>query len=192
MRQGGDADSGVKPTTIFIGLIVLALLVGAIAMLALPDVRESVVDTGSGIAQRVQRMISPSLDIVHPVTAGATSQIEDHGPGKVIDTFSNTDWRSDEATPSITLTFQEPIDLGAVIVHNGSATGFVDQRRPATLRFTFPDGSAKDINLVDDHKPQEFTIDANGISEVVVSVLSTNGPAGTPMALSELEFFRLR
>ena len=53
----------------------------------------------------------------------------------------------------------------------------------------FPDGTSKTIDLVDDHKPQQFQIDANDISSLQVKVLSTAGPDGTPVALSEIEFF---
>ena len=178
--------------TLLKGVLIVAVALGAIAIIALPSLRTSVADAGAGIVKQVQRIVAPSLEVVHPITAGASSQIEDHGPGKLIDTFSNTDWQSPEDAPSITLTFQEPVDLGAIIVHNGSAPGFIDQRRPSRLRLTFPDGSSKEIDLVDDHKPHDFDLTANAVDAVTIDVIATNGPAGTPVALSEIEFFRTR
>jgi hypothetical protein len=192
MRPADESGLKIEPRTLVVGALIIAVVVGAIAIIAVPSLRDSVTDTGAGIVKQVQRIVAPSLEIVHPITAGASSQVEEHGPGKLIDTFSNTEWQSREVAPSVTLTFQELLDLGAVIVHNGSATSFVDLRRPARLRFTFPDGSMKEIDLVDDHKPQEFDVSANEIGEITITVLATNGPAGTPLALAEIEFFRTR
>ena len=87
------------------------------------------------------------------------------------------------------MTFQTPIDLGAVYVHSGTAEDFIDIRRPSKLEFIFPNGTSKTIDLVDDHKPQQFQVEANDISTLQVKVVATAGPDGTPVALSEIEFF---
>jgi hypothetical protein len=134
-------------------------------------------------------MFAPNYAVVHPISASATSEVEGHPASLVIDAAVNTDWQSTEATPTLTVTFQTPIDLGAVYVHSGTADNFVDLRRPAQLQFTFPDGSTKSIDLVDDHKPQQFQVEANDVKTLQVKIVSTNGPDGTPVALSEIEFF---
>ena len=43
---------------------------------------------------------------------------------------------------------------------------FVDLRRPATLQFTFPDGSSQTVTLQDIHDKQFFELKANGVDTV--------------------------
>jgi hypothetical protein len=148
-----------------------------------------ILSQGTGIVDNIRKIIAPSLVPVHPIGATASSNTADHGPALAIDTFKNTDWQSTEATPSLTVTFQSPIDLGAVYVYSGRLKDFTSIRRPSQLQFIFPDGSSKTVDLVDDPKPQQLSVDANGIKGLQVKVLATAGPDGTPVALSELEFF---
>lgn len=190
--SGGGAAPRIKPMTLARGALAILVGLGVIGFIAIPSLRTTVLNGGAGLVDQVRRFIAPSIEIVHPIGAAGSSQSEGHEATKVIDTFTNTDWQALEDGPSVTLTFQEPIDLGAVFVHNGAATGFVDLRRPSRLRFAFPDGTVREIDLVDDHKPQQFTVEARSIDRVVVTVLGTNGPAGAPVALSEIEFFRSR
>jgi hypothetical protein len=202
-RMGSTKPGAPKPKSglsLPIPLIrkVLAVLIGfgIIGAVVLPDVRSAVLNGGAGflkggngIVDQVRRIFAPTLVIVHPASASATSELKDHEAGKVIDTFSNTDWQSNEPTPTLTVTFAAPIDLAAVYIHNGTANGFVDLRRPAKLQFVFPDGKTSDITLVDDHKPQQFNIEASALKQVEIRVLATSGDAGKPVALSEIEFF---
>jgi hypothetical protein len=193
-RAGGGGVSlpAVDGKQLIKGGIVVLVALGIIGLVVIPSWRNAVVDGATGAVTQVRRLIAPSLEIVHPTTAQATSQLEEHSAGRLIDTFTNTDWRTSEGTPSITLTFQEPIDLGAIYVHNGAAAEFLDLRRPSRIELHFADGSVKELDLVDDHEPHPFTVEANGIDQVEIRVIESNGPAGAPLAISEIEFFRSR
>lgn len=172
-----------------LGLLVAFEIIGAVVF---PSIPQMIIGRGTGIIDDIRKVFAPTFEIVHPIGASATSATDGHAAALVIDTATNTDWQSTEATPTLTVTFQEPIDLGAVYVHSGTAKDFTSIRRPSKLEFTFPDGSSKTIDLVDDHKPQQFNIDGNDITTLQVKVLATAGPDGTPVALSEIEFFMKR
>lgn len=173
------------------GLAVLVGL-GVIGFVAVPSLRNIALTGVPDLIDQIRRIVSPSLEIVHPIQASGSSELPDHEARLVIDTFTNTDWQASEATPSVTVTFQSPVDLGAVYVHSGSADAFVDLRRPSRLAFVFPDGSSKEIDLVDEHDPQQFDVAASSIEQLEIRVLSTNGPPEAPVALSEIEFFTKR
>jgi len=190
--KGKDKGSGRKLPqvgTMVKGAIALLVGFGIIGAVVFPSIPQMLIGGGTGFIDDIRKMFAPNYAVVHPISASATSEVEGHPASLVIDAAVNTDWQSTEATPTLTVTFQTPIDLGAVYVHSGTADNFVDLRRPAQLQFIFPDGSTKSIDLVDDHKPQQFQVEANDVKTLQVKIVSTNGPDGTPVALSEIEFF---
>lgn len=190
--KGKDKGAGRKlPEVGTMAKGALALLVGfgIIGAVVFPSIPQMIIGGGTGFVDDIRKMFAPTFAVVHPIGASATSEVEGHGAALVIDAAVNTDWQSTEATPTLTVTFQTPIDLGAVYVHSGTADNFVDLRRPARLEFVFPDGRAQTIDLVDDHKPQQFQVEANDVKSLQVKIVSTNGPDGAPVALSEIEFF---
>jgi hypothetical protein len=143
-----------------------------------------------GIVDRITSIVSPTLTIERPIKVTASSEVEDHPAARLFDTFTNTDWQGEGDAPTITVTFKEKLDLGAVYLHIGNADAFVDFRRPATLELTYPDGSTATITLEDLHDPQQFDLSAPGVDSVQIKVTATNGPAGAPVSISEIEFFR--
>jgi hypothetical protein len=179
----------IKPMPLIRGVLAILIGFGVIGAVVLPDVRSAVLNGGSGLVNQARRLFAPTLVIVQPASATATSELVGHEAASVIDRFTNTDWQSPEETPTLTVTFATPIDLGAIYIHNGTETDFVALRRPATLQFVFPDGKTSDITLVDDHEKQQFNIEASGVKQVEIRVLATSGEAGKPVALSEIEFF---
>jgi len=186
---GGAARKPPQVGTLIKGGLGLLIAFGIIGAVVMPSIPQMLLSQGTGIVDNIRKIFAPTFEIVHPIGASATSGTENHGPALVIDTFKNTDWQSTEATPTLTVTFQSPIDLGAVYVYSGTANDFTSIRRPSKLEFIFPDGSSKAIDLVDDPKAQQFNIDASNIKSLQVKVLGTAGPDGTPVALSEIEFF---
>jgi hypothetical protein len=120
----------------------------------------------------------------------ASSEVTDHPAAKLFDTYTNTDWQGAGDSPTITVAFEEEVDLGAVYLHIGNAAAFVDFRRPATVELAYPNGSTTTITLEDVHDPQQFDLDASGVDGVDIRVLSANGPEGAPVSISEIEFFR--
>jgi hypothetical protein len=190
MKQGAPKRSAAfKPMPLIRGGLAVLIGFGIIGAVVLPDVRSAVLNGGSDLITQARRLIAPTLVIVQPTSATASSELAGHEAAMVIDRFTNTDWQSTEETPTLTVSFATPIDLGAVYVHNGTATDFLALRRPATLQFVLADGKTTDITLVDDHEKQQVNIEASGITQVVIRVLATNGDPGQPVALSEIEFF---
>jgi hypothetical protein len=95
-------------------------------------------------------------------------------------------------SPTLVITFEEAEELGAVFVHNGTARDYTNWRRPAELEFVFPDGTTRTVELTDDHDPQRLDINGPASETFEIRITDTNGPAGQPIALSELEFFMKR
>lgn len=188
-RGAGPGRKLPQVGTLVKGALGLLIGFGIIGAVVFPSIPQMVIAGGTGFVDDIRKLLVPTYAIVHPIGATASSEIEGHPGSLVIDDAVDTDWQSTEATPTLTITFQNPIDLGAVYVHSGTAANFIDIRRPSKLEFVFPDGSSKAIDLVDDHAPQQFQVDANDIKTLEVKIPSTNGPDGTPVALSEIEFF---
>ena len=195
MKAGAQAGlaSGRKLMSyvrLALGLIVVLGIVGYVGV---PSVQKFVNEaTGGGIpaiVDNIRRIISPSLEPVRPTDVTASDEIKGHEGRIAFDTFTNTDWQANAAAPSLTITFKTPVDLGAVIVHSGSADKFVDLRRPATLELAFSDGTSTTISLKDEHDPQTFDLSASKVESVKITITETNGPGDAPVSLSELEFF---
>jgi hypothetical protein len=168
-------------------VVAVAIALGLIGAVAVPSVRTTVVNEGTALIDRVRRLISPTLVPVDPVGVSASSELEDHPGRLIIDGATNTDWQADEATPSITVTFQGPVDLGLIIIHNGSAADYRGIRRPTALEFAFEDGSTVDIALIDDHAPKSYDLNKDNVTSVEIRIISSTAE-DTPVALSEIEF----
>jgi hypothetical protein len=143
-----------------------------------------------GIIDKITGIISPKLTIERPVKVTASSEVNGHAADKMFDTFTNTDWQGTGDAPTITVTFKDKINLGAVILHLGNSDKFVDLRRPAKLELDFPDGTTATISPQDVHDSQTFDLGASGVDTVTIRILATNGPSGAPVSISEIEFFR--
>jgi hypothetical protein len=168
-------------------VVAVAIALGLIGAVAVPSVRTTVVNEGTALIDRVRRLISPTLVPVDPVGVSASSEVENHPGRLIIDGATNTHWQADEATPSITVTFQGPVDLGMIIVHNGSAADYRGIRRPTALEFAFEDGSTVDVALIDDHAPKNYDLNKDNVTSVEIRIISSTAE-DTPVALSEIEF----
>jgi hypothetical protein len=146
-----------------------------------------------GIVNRIGAFFNPPQVPVRPIIGDltASSEVTDHPVQLLFDTHSNTDWRAEGDQPSMTATFQQKVDLLSVYVFSGAAgNDFVKLRRPASLQFTFGDGSSTTVALEDKHDKQFFELKAPGVDTVTIKVLTTFGPADAPVSLSEIELFR--
>ncbi|MHB8891196.1 MAG: zinc ribbon domain-containing protein [Candidatus Limnocylindrales bacterium] len=178
-----------------IGIVLgLAMAVGVVGYIGFPSFQGFVNQTISGgipgIIDDIRRIVAPSLVIERPVSVTASSEVADHPVRLVFDKGTNTDWQATDKAPSITATFKEKIDVGAVILYVGSTKAFVDTRRPAELTFTFPDGTSKAITLQDIPAAQKFDLSASNVDSVVITITATNGPESAPVSISEIEFFK--
>ena len=188
----GEGRRRVSPRSVLTLGIALVAIAGAAALVAVPSLRLSLTDGITGGIDQIRRIVMPSLEIERPAAVEAADDVPGHPAELMFDTFTNTDWRTAAANPEVTVRFEEPVDLGAIIVHSGAADGFVELRRPATLVLEFPDGSSTTIRLEDVHDPQQFDLGASGVDRVVIRVGETNGPAGTDLSISEIELFARR
>jgi hypothetical protein len=174
-----------------LGLIVAVGIFGYIGIPSFQGLVNGAIGGGiPGIIDGIRKAVSPTLVIERPVSITASSEVAGHPAKLLFDAATNTDWQGADKAPTITVTFKEKVDLGAVILHIGSADAFVDTRRPAELTFTFPDGSSKTIKLEDIHDGQTFDLSASKVDSVVISVTATNGPETAPISISEIEFFK--
>ena len=195
MTAGAKAGirSGLKLMTIVRAGLALVVAAGIFGYVGIPSFQKYVNEaTGGGIpgiVNSLKRIVSPTLVPVRPTTVKASSEVKNHEGRLAFDTFTNTDWQATGTSPTLTITFKTPVDLGAVIVHSGSADKFVDFRRPATLLLTYSDGTSATLTLKDAHDPQTMDLSASKVDSVEIKVVDTNGPADAPISLSELEFF---
>jgi hypothetical protein len=174
-----------------LGLIVAVGIFGYIGIPSFQGMINQAISGGiPGIVDTIRKAVAPTLEIERPVSVSASSEVTDHPARLLFDAATNTDWQGTDKVPSITVTFEEKVDLGAVILHIGSAEGFVDTRRPAELTFTFPDGSTQKITLEDVADSQTFDMSASKVDTLVITVTATNGPETAPISISEIEFFK--
>jgi hypothetical protein len=194
MRQPGQKGKpqSIKPMPAIRAVLAILVAVGVVGVIAVPSLQGLVLGRGGEIVDNIRKFFVPTLGIVHPISASASSENPDHSARLLIDTYNNTDWQTDDANPTITLTFQSPVDLAKLYVHNGTAENYTDFRRPTKIQVVIPGGSTTDISLVDDHKVQQFDVSASGLTTLEVRILETTGPTDQPIALSELEFIAKR
>ncbi len=197
--RGGGVRSRIRGLLKIRNLMVAGLgiivMIGIFGYIGIPSWRGYVADFTSGgvsgMVDRVRDFINPPLLPLHPDpgAVSASSEIDGHEARKAFDGFTNTDWQGNGSAPDLTVTFKEPVNLGAAIVRIGNEDAFVDMRRPATLELDFSDGSSTTLTLADTHDPQTFDLGASGVTSMTIKVVATNGPDGTPVSISEIELF---
>ena len=181
----------MKARTFVVGILAIVIGLGIIGYVGVPGVSKYVSEFTSGglpgIVNRVGNFFNPPQVLVRPVKdqLRASSEVADHPIANLFDSRSNTDWRADGNRPSATVTFPEKVDLLSMYIYSGIAgDDFVNLRRPATLQFTFPDGSSQTVTLQDVHDKQFFELKANGVDTVTITVPKTTGPDNAPVAIS--------
>jgi len=182
------------------GLLGLVVAIGIFGYIGIPSFQKVVNEVANPvmhggptqIIDNIRKMISPSSVKVNPVAASvrASSEVEGHPGTLVIDKFSNTDWQATDKVPELSLGFEQPIDLSAIIVYAGSADQFLELRRPSQIEIVLPDGSTQTFDLEDKHDPQTFNVSGDGIDRLTIRILGTYGPENAPVALSTIEFFK--
>jgi hypothetical protein len=192
MRQGkaSGRPSGLQVTYAVRWALGILFAFGVVGYVAIPSL-QGLVNRGVRIVvEGAGRIVSPSLEPVRPISAEASHEVAGHPLSDVVDTFTNTDWQADGATPSVTLGFEEPFELGALIVHNGaSGDAFLELRRAEVIEIVFPDGTIQRIELQDVHDPQNFDVSGPTADSLTIRVVETYGPDEAPLSISELEFF---
>ena len=182
------------------GLLGLVVAIGIFGYVGIPSFRGMVTSTvdpllhggPTQVIENIRKIVSPkpAQVVPRPEDVTATSEVKGHEARLIRDGITVTDWQGTDKVPEITVKFEEPIDLGWVIVTSGNSAAFADMRRPSALEFLFPDGSTKRVELEDTKEPQTFELSAGDVSSVVIRVVDTNGPESTPISISEIEFFK--
>ena len=182
------------------GLLGLVVAIGIFGYVGIPSFRGMVTSAVDPllhggpmqVIENIRKIVSPkpAQVVPRPEDVTASSEVKGHEARLIRDGSTATDWQGTDKVPEITVKFEEPIDLGWVIVTSGNSAAFADMRRPSALEFDFPDGSTKRIDLEDTKEPQTFELSGGVISSVVIRVVDTNGPESTPISISEIEFFK--
>jgi hypothetical protein len=192
MSQGKTSGrpSGLQVTYAIRWALGILFAFGLVGYVAIPSI-QGLVNRGVRIAvEGAGRILTPSLQPIRPINLEASDEVTGHPPGDVIDTFTNTEWQADGANPTLTLAFEEPFELGALIVHNGaSEDAFLELRRAEVIEIVFSDGTVQRVELQDVHSPQNFDVSGPSGDSVTIRVVETYGPDGAPLAISEMEFF---
>ena len=153
MQAGAKSGwrSLMQVRTLIVGALAIVIGLGVIGYVGVPGFSKYVSEFTSGglpgIANRIGNFFNPPQVLERPSwqRSSASNEVADHPIGNLFDSRSNTDWRADGKQPSATITFPEKVDLLSTYIYSGTGgKDFVDVRRPATLQFTFPDGSSPD------------------------------------------------
>jgi hypothetical protein len=204
MKKAAPRTSGIRGILgkigIVRGLLGLVVAIGIFGYVGIPSFRGMVTSAAdpllrggpTQVIDNIRKIVSPkpAQVVPRPEDISASSEVKDHPARLVADGRTPTDWQGTDKVPEITVKFEEPIDLGWVIVHAGNAAAFADLRRPSALELVFPDGSTKRIELEDKKEPQTFEVSPGTIDSLVIRVVDTNGPESAPISISEIEFFK--
>jgi hypothetical protein len=182
--------------TFLLTMLLVVLLGGIFAYLAVPPFRQAVNREVDIAWTDLRRLINPSYVQVHPVTTSASSEITGHPASYLTDLISNDYWATDanrDPQPTWTFTFDGPSDLDALVVTNGAAADYGQLARPKTIEISYSDGTGEQITLKDVPQPTAYDIHARGVTSMTVKVVSTypasNG--STQVGLAEIEFRKL-
>jgi hypothetical protein len=174
------------------GLLVVGAVFGIASYAFLPDVKGKV---DQGIDQ-VREMIMPSYQAISPhAYVGSVPAVKDHAEELAFDAGSNTYWAAPSSpTLSLTVTFDRPFNLGALLMNTAPVETRTQFDRPKTVELSFPNSDAKPIvlNLQDSDKQiQNPGLDAKGV-QVVVLTFKDYYPAAVGgdnvLALTDIQF----
>ena len=174
------------------GLLVGAAALGILSYVALPDVKGKV---DQGIDQ-VRQIILPSYGPIAPHNyVGSVPPEKGHEEELAFDGGSNTYWAAKSGpTLSLTVTFDRPFNLGALLLSTAPVETRTQFDRPKTVEVTFPNSDAKPIvlNLADSDKQiQNVGLDAQGVSVVVLTFRDYYPAAAggdNVLALTDIQF----
>jgi ribosomal protein L40E len=198
-RAGGSAGAGAGATVArtLRAVVAVAAVLAVLAYALLPGLREGVNTKAITLYQQARLALNlGALEPVHPTQANASSSVPGHGPELLIDLVKNDYWAAEIAQdpqPKIVLTFPTATDLGAMVVTSGAGPDFLKLGRPKDVLLTYSDGSTQQLTLADDGKSITHVLHGRHVSTLTIQVLSVYpGQQSTAVAISELEFFRIK
>jgi hypothetical protein len=201
-----DAAAGDRPfreettfgsllRTFLVTMLLVIVLGGIFAYLALPGFRQAVNREVDVAVTDVRRLINPSYVQVHPVTTSASSEITSHPSQLATDLINNDYWAADlsrDPQPTLTVTFDGATDLDALVVTSGAAADYTRLARPKTIQISYSDGTGEQVTVKDDPQATAYVIHARHVTSMTLRVISVYpGNGSTSMGLAEIEFRRL-
>jgi hypothetical protein len=190
--SGSEAAKQLAKT--LIALIVVGVVVGFAAS---PDTRSTLSNSAVAQLRDVERqfLVGEYLP-VRPVNAQGSSETIGHQAHFLLVPKSGY-WAVDtsqDPQPVVTLDFAQPTDLDYAVVTSGAGSDYAGMGRPRQVRATyFPVGASEDLTLYDDPRPTRYHLHGRHVSSVQLQILGVYPtPQTTLVALSELDFFRLK
>jgi hypothetical protein len=156
--------------------------------------RNAVNRRATSVKNTVISKVKPQFLQVRPTGATASSEVPGNPGSNAVDGFTNTFWiaQPSDSQPILRVTFDQPVAIDKIIVHNGRPDNFEATNRPETLHLVFSDGKSSDVTLKDDPNTHTYSVNSQGkitsIEIHVLQVYKSFTPSGT--AIAEIEFFQ--
>jgi hypothetical protein len=196
--KGNPLAAITKGRNAIMAVVGVLIAIGLIGYISIPSVQgtvnrfaDPIMNGGPGqIIDNIKALIAPTFVTVtpDPNQVKASDELKGFEGRRAVDVFSNTDWQFNNPEAKLEVGFEQPIDLGYVIVKTGNLAAFSDFRRPTTLTLQFPDGSTQVLNLQDVKEDQPFEVKKDDLDKVTVFVSNIRGPDDKPIAVTEIEF----
>jgi hypothetical protein len=207
-KSGSNPLAGMGARAMLITRIVPVIVVGlTLLYAAVPSARDWMNERKDSV---IHVFDPKTVSSVTPPSPQATTEADGHPATAVVDLNPTTYWLSspDDPQPSLTFSFGVPVRLKEMILRNGALNENSDYRffRRAkdvviTLQFadgkqkqfgaTFADSSIATISGVKVIDGQHVDLKNSGlVAKMQIVVASTYAaPAGSPLAVTEIEFF---
>jgi len=191
-----ETSFGSLLRTFLLTMLVVVLLGGILAYLAVPAFRQAVNREVDIAVTDLRRLINPSYVQVHPVTTTVSSETTGHPGQLATDLINNDYWAANtpgDPQPTLQVTFDGATDLDAIVVTNGAAGPDYQQlARPKTLQITYSDGTGEQVTLKDTPQATAYIVHARQVTSMTVRVIAVYpGGGSSSTGLAEIEFRRL-
>jgi hypothetical protein len=176
------------------GLVAIAVGVAALAYAIVPSMRTAVNGEVATIKNDIFNNI-PQYDPIHPDRVVANGHEAGHPSRLAFDSFYNTYWLArwhSAHLPTLTLTFNHPVNLNQMILYSGDNANYTAYSRPSALHLIFSNGHSETLNPKDTSQKQTLGIsNATKVNSVQIQVTAIypGNPHRHDVAISDVEFF---
>jgi hypothetical protein len=180
------------------------LLVGGLVYGLVPNVRGAVNDEFSTVKNKINSWIHPSRTQILPTDTLVSSFLARHGAQNLTDTKTNTYWeaRRPGGSTRLVLTYQfaDKFNLKNIAVWNGvgdsQSPDYNSTLRPQHVFFSFPGTTVPGCQVTFGDVPNKASktdvagCNANGVSEIIITINDYYPSTSKNVALSSIEFFK--
>jgi hypothetical protein len=177
-------------------LVTIAVLILGLVYGVSSSFRNSVNKRITSAKNTLVSKVKPKYLQVRPTSAKASTQDPANPGSNAVDGFTNTFWiaQPTDGQPILRVTFDQPVSIDKIIVHNGRPDNYQSTSRPEQLHLIFSDGKSSDVTLKDDPGAHTYGVKSDGkITSIDIHVLQlykSFTPTPTGIALAEIEFFQ--